>query len=210
MNSLPWAFEPGTDFLHSNTGYVVVGMMLEKQTGRSMADLLKRDVFKPDGMNQTTFKTAAGMRGQGLEGAAIIGDQSWALPHFNPEVFSSAGSVVSTTKDMNAFTEALMQGRLVNPALVEQMKTPRSTKSLRYGLGLYRLPDPCSPSGGEPAWVYGHDGGAFGTVSMTMTSPDGSRQVSVGVTGRHSYDDPFQPQPYDHFTRTMRLLATTC
>jgi hypothetical protein len=45
---------------------------------------------------------------------------------------------------------------------------------------------------------------------MTMTSPDGSRQASVGVTGRHSYDDPFQPQPYDHFTRMMQLLATTC
>ena len=49
MNSLPWAFEPGTDFLHSNTGYVVVGMMLEQQTGRSMATCSSATSSSPPG-----------------------------------------------------------------------------------------------------------------------------------------------------------------
>ncbi|CCH70874.1 hypothetical protein BN10_690008 [Phycicoccus elongatus Lp2] len=41
-------------------------------------------------------------------------------------------------------------------------------------------------------------------------SHDAGHPRRWGVTGRHYYDDPFQPQPYDHVTRTMQLLATTC
>lgn len=210
MNSLPWKFAPGTDFFYSNTGYVVLGLMLEKQTGRSVGDLLKRDVFKPAGMNQTTFKTAAGMKGSGLEGAAFYKDQSFSLADFNPEVFSSAGAVVSTTKDLNRFTDALLDGRLVNRDLLEQMKTPRSSKDMEYGLGIYRIPDPCTPAGQAPNYLYGHDGGAYGTVSVSFGSDDGTRQISMGVTGRHYFDDPKAPQPYDLNQVAGRMLLASC
>jgi D-alanyl-D-alanine carboxypeptidase len=63
------------------------------------------------------------------------------------------------------------------------MTAPRSTEPLDYGLGVYRLPDPC-PAPGEPAYLYGHDGASFGTVSIVLSSPDGSRSLALGVTGR--------------------------
>ncbi|HQF03372.1 MAG TPA: serine hydrolase domain-containing protein [Phycicoccus sp.] len=211
MNALPWAFEPGTDFLYSNAGYVVLGMMLEARTGRTMADILMRDVFKPARMNQTEFKDAAGMRGQGLEDAGWAEGQWYSLADFNPALFSSAGSVVSTTKDINAFNDALLQGRLLDPTWLEQVKSPRSSKGLDYGLGLYRMPDPCAPApaeGQEPAWLYGHDGASFGSMSMTLTSPDGSRNYTVAANGR--YFDGELVQPYDHVGALFDLISATC
>ena len=211
-NALPWVFEPDTDYLYSNAGYVVLGMMLEAATGRSMADILKFDVFKPAGMNQTEFKDAAGMRGNGLEDAGFVEGQGYSLANFNPEIFSSAGAVVSTTKDLNAFTDALLDGRLVNQALLAEMMTIRSTKGIDYGLGLYRLPDPCGPapdSGAEPTYLYGHDGPSFGALSMALSSHDGTRQYSVGANGRH-YDDPTGLQPYDLGAVIYEMAAATC
>ena len=206
MLALPWVLEPGSGFSYSNAGYVVLGMMLEKVTGRSMADILKWDVFKPAGMNQTEFKDDPGMRGNGLEGAGFAGGQWYPLPHFNPDVFSSAGAVVSTTKDLNSFTDALLDGRLLDTTWLESMKTPRSFGDLEYGLGLYRIKDPCAPSG----YLYGHDGGALGTLSMAFGSPDGTRQYSVGVNGRHFADDPKAGQPYDLNAPLLAMIKATC
>jgi D-alanyl-D-alanine carboxypeptidase len=63
------------------------------------------------------------------------------------------------------------------------MTTPHSSDPLDYGLGLWRLPDPCAAPG-QPAYLYGHDGASFGTVSIVLSSPDGSRSLALGVTGR--------------------------
>jgi D-alanyl-D-alanine carboxypeptidase len=54
------------------------------------------------------------------------------------------------------------------------------TTGMRYGLGSYRLPDPCRPG----RWVHGHDGGSWGTITMSFSDPSGKRRVSVAMTGR--------------------------
>ena len=49
-----------------------------------------------------------------------------------------------------------------------------------YGLGSYRLPDPCR----KGRYVFGHDGATFGTLTMTFTRPKGHTTVSVAMNGR--------------------------
>ncbi|MFD1718081.1 serine hydrolase domain-containing protein [Georgenia deserti] len=205
--SLPWMFEPGTDFSYSNTGYIVLGMMLEELTGRSVSDLLEERVFAPAGMRHTDMPDEPGTKGPFLVGAGYAGEEygGWYnLDHQDPSLFSSAGAVTSTTRDLDAFLEALLAGDLVAPELVDQMLVPLSTAEMQYGLGVYRVPDPCAP--GE--YLYGHDGATYGTVSVALSSRDGERQLELGINGRNVSDDP--AALYDINEVLVPMMQATC
>lgn len=213
VNTLPWKFEPGTSYSYSNAGYIALGMILEEVTGEDLTELLEERVFKPAGMRHTSFPDEPGTRGPFLVGAMYTGPEDqgglgWvSLEGFDPDVFSAAGAAVSTTEDLDRFTEALITGELVDPTTVNDMIVPRSDLEMEYGLGIYRLPDPCTPEGEPTQWLYGHDGGAMGTVSIALTSADGSRQLSFGVTGRDMTTDV---PPYDISLLLVPMMLATC
>lgn len=186
MDDQPWLFEPGTDASYSNAGYVLLGLALEHVTGQDVERLLEKRIFRPAGMWRSDYPAAPGERGPFLQEAAYTGDQGagwYPLTHFDPTGFGAAGAVTSTTADLGRFTEALVTGDLLEPETVADVLTPRTVGSdvlPDYGLGVYRLPDPCQ----DGAWLYGHDGASYGTLSITLTSPDAERQVTVALTGR--------------------------
>ncbi|MFI2105306.1 serine hydrolase domain-containing protein [Isoptericola sp. NPDC019693] len=186
MDDQPWLFEPGSDASYSNAGYVLLGLALERATGQDLQRLLEQRVFRPAGMRHSAYPDDPGYRGPFLRESAYTGDLGagwYGLDGFDPSLFGSAGAVTSTTEDLQRFTEALVTGDLLDPETVTDVLTPRTVGSPTlpdYGLGVYRLPDPCEPG----AWLYGHDGASFGTLSITLTSPDAERQVTVALTGR--------------------------
>jgi D-alanyl-D-alanine carboxypeptidase len=186
MDDQPWLFEPGTDVSYSNAGYVLLGLALERATGQDVERLLERRIFAEAGMRHSAFPDDPGARGPFLREAAYTGDVGagwYPLDGFDPSLFGAAGAVTSTTADLQRFTEALVTGDLLEPETVTDVLAPRTTGSAvlpDYGLGVYRLPDPCQ----EGAWLYGHDGASYGTLSITLTSPDADRQVTVALTGR--------------------------
>src|SRR5690606_430264 len=55
VNSLPWKFEPGTDYNYANAGYVALGVVLEAVTGHDVADLLEERVFDEAGLHRTSY-----------------------------------------------------------------------------------------------------------------------------------------------------------
>lgn len=212
VNEAEWLFEPGTDYSYSNAGYIALGMILEDVTGQDLADLLEDRVFGPAGMRHTTFPDDPGTRGPFLVDAAYTGPEEqdglgWvSLNHFDPDVFSASGAAVSTTRDLNRFTTALIGGDLVDPALVDDMIVPRSVAEREYGLGIYRLPDPCTPEGEPTEWLYGHDGATYGTASIALTSADGTRQLSLGISGR----DLTGPPSFDADELLVPMMLATC
>nr|WP_246256053.1 serine hydrolase domain-containing protein [Isoptericola halotolerans] len=206
IRALAREFEPGADFHYSNAGYVVLRLLLEEVTGEEVDDLLEKRVFKPAGMRHTDYPQKPGARGPYLAGAAYTGELgagTYSLPHFHPSFFDAAGAVTTTTADLHAFTEALLGGELLAPATVADMIDPRSDDF--YGLGIYRLPDPCVP--GEH--LYGHDGAGIGSLSMVLASLDGERRFSYGLTGRDYTVPPGQMQ--DGAAAVLNTLAAaTC
>lgn len=208
INAAPWS-EPG-QFLYSNAGYVGLGMLLEAQTGHSVENLLKRRVFKPAGMHLSSYPDEPGVNGPVLHEDAWVGPV-WAdgwmdLAGFDPDVFSHAGAAVSTTKDLNALNEKLLTGELVSPSLLQEMMTTVDGGGILYGLGLYAVPDPCS-SPEDPQLLWGHDGASFGTLSVVLGSVDGTRQISIGATGR----DLSAPMPrWDFGDVLVPALMATC
>ncbi|GGU11087.1 serine hydrolase domain-containing protein [Nocardioides albus] len=206
MRSAGWLFEPGTGFSYSNYGYVALGVMLEKETGQELDDLLRRRIFKPAGAHRSDYPETSHNRGPFLEGAVMTDPTGWqALTDLDPSVFHASGAGTGTTRDLASLNEALLTGELVSPASVEAMLPPLAgSADPAYGLGIYRVDDPCVA--GE--YLYGHDGAHFGTQSINWSSRDGSRQITLAWTGR-DYTGATEP-PYDLGLLLEPMLLATC
>jgi D-alanyl-D-alanine carboxypeptidase len=205
-----WLFEPGTSFAYSNTGYVLVGMMLARETGVPLARLARTKVLKPAGMTRSRWATGRRMVRPALTeyGALGKGGRQVDLSAFHPSMFAGAGALVSTARDLNRFQYALSKGRLVERSTLETMRAVAvdvEEAGLPYGLGTYSITDPCRP---RESAVYGHDGASWGTLTLSFSSADGRRRVTVAMTGREYTRD--QPA-FQALNRFLGLaLRATC
>jgi D-alanyl-D-alanine carboxypeptidase len=134
-------------------------------------------------MHHSSFAWRPGIRGRHLTEYAVF-ERPYALTGFDPTLFSTAGAVVSTVDDVDRFFDALLGGRLLARRLVRTMATPLTGSPLPYGLGIYSLSDPCPAADGSTRTLLGHDGASLGTLSISLSSPDARRQVTVAYTGR--------------------------
>ena len=177
-----WQFEPGTSWAYSNTNFVTVGLMVEKETGKSLSRLMERRVFQPAGMTRSALARTSKVRPPELVETAVLGNKLRDLSGTDPTLFSAAGALVTTTEDLDRFQTALSSGLLVSRSRLHAMRAvvARERNGLGYGLGSYRLPDPCR----KGSYVFGHDGATFGTLTMTFARPKGDTRVTVAMNGR--------------------------
>jgi D-alanyl-D-alanine carboxypeptidase len=174
--------EPGTTpGSYSNTNYVIAGLLLEKVTGVGAEQYITRDVIRKAGLRHTSYPRTPeipGPHSKAYESMFGLIDPPRDYSVYDMSWASTAGAVVSTMDDLNRFYRALLTGRLIGPAqLAEMRKTvPVLAGGARidYGLGLYYLDLPCGR-------FWGHDGGVFGMATQSLSSPDGTRQISFGV-----------------------------
>lgn len=125
----PLKFEPGASRAYSNGGYVVLGAIIEKITGKSYYDYVRERIFKPAGMSDTESYLSDAKTPNLAEGYTR-GEKGERIPnvHTRPARGSSAGGGYSTAPDMLKFALALQSGKLLNEA---------NTKSiLAGGLGI--------------------------------------------------------------------------
>jgi len=108
------AFEPGTGRQYSNSGFVLLGAVVEAVTGRSYGPVLEDWVFEPAGMSRSSLERDSG------EGAATPlrrtddGDLQ-PVDHLHADRGSPAGGGYSTAGDLHAFARALLDDRLLEP-----------------------------------------------------------------------------------------------
>ncbi|MFN0087438.1 MAG: serine hydrolase [Blastocatellia bacterium] len=125
----PLKFEPGTSRAYSNGGYIVLGAIIEKVTGKGYYDYVRERIFKPAAMNDTeSFLSDA--KTPNLAEGYTRGEKGERISnrHTRPARGSSAGGGYSTAPDLLKFSLALQNGKLLNEA---------NTKSiLGRGLGI--------------------------------------------------------------------------
>lgn len=107
FKSAPLDFDPGTDFAYSNTGYLLLGLLVEEITGQSYADFLHKEIFQPLGMNDTGYA----QNGSGL--AVGYGNYGFEAPIVNPSLAYSAGGLYSTIEDLFRWDQSLYTDRLI-------------------------------------------------------------------------------------------------
>lgn len=185
----PPSFPPGTAWAYSNTGYILLGLLVETAGGATLAQELQRRIVEPLGLRSTYlpgdareipgpmsrgYSLPVGPRGEVLDGPLLdftAQNPSWAW---------AAGALVSDLEDLVGFFRALLGGRLLPPGLLAEMLStvpvPPGSIPLplydRYGLGLLEM--------GTPAGrLVGQLGGIPGYLSMVLSTPDGRRQLGV-------------------------------
>ena len=138
----PPTFEPpGREFAYSNTNYTLLGMIVEKATGRTYGEQIKRRVLRPLHLRETvlpgTGTRIAGPHPHGYVPIELDGKiQLVDFTELNPSLFGAGGEMISTTKDLNRFFTALLGGRLLPAHLLDEMKTQGIEGGKSYGLGL--------------------------------------------------------------------------
>ena len=170
-------FEPGTRWKYNNTGYVLLGMLIEKVTGRPWADVIRDSVARPLGLADTRYCSTSEViprRADGYEPAA--GRSFRHSAYISMTQPYAAGALCSTVPDLLRWQRALSTGKVVAAASYARMSTPDTLASthtpLQYGFGLQvdRLHG--------RARVY-HNGGIPGFVSELHAFPDDSLVIVV-------------------------------
>ncbi|MFE0374304.1 serine hydrolase domain-containing protein [Streptomyces inhibens] len=172
---------PGAKWGYSNTNYVLAGLIVQKVTGRPLAEEMDRRIIKRIGLRHTYFPTPGEMtirepHPQGYHRNPEDGPLR-NFTEMDPSVGWAAGQLISTNSDLNRFFTALLAGRLLPAAQLAEMRTtvPAGTSGLRYGLGLTSRPLSC----GGVYW--GHGGDIAGYETRGGVTDDG-RAANVAVT----------------------------
>ncbi|MFJ2586100.1 serine hydrolase domain-containing protein [Streptomyces sp. NPDC087538] len=180
----PADFAPGTSWKYSNTNYVLAGLIVQKVTGRPLAEEIDRRVIKRIGLRHTYFPAPGDVtirephpHGYYRESAdGPLRD----ITEIDPSWGWAAGQMISTGSDLNRFFSALLAGRLLPPAQLARMRSTVPAEATfgpgaRYGLGLVSRPLPC----GGLSW--GH-GGSFPGYETRGGVTDDGRAANVTVT----------------------------
>jgi D-alanyl-D-alanine carboxypeptidase len=180
----PTSTVPGAKYAYSNTGYLVLGRIIERATGHPYDAEIERRIIRPLGLRGTSLPGAApGIPGPHPHGYVPIlqgtAPQLVDLTRTNPSVMSSAGSILSTTEDLNRFFGALLAGRLLPAHLLAAMK---EFDLGTYGLGLSYRDTSCRVR------VFGHEGDALAYQAWSFVTQDGRRRATVAFTPDFSGD----------------------
>jgi CubicO group peptidase (beta-lactamase class C family) len=128
----PLDFAPGAGWRYSNTGFVLLGMVIETASGRSYADYLRDEFFTPLGMADTGYETEDAIMARRASGYMRTRD-GWAEgPFIAPSSAYAAGALYSTVDDLLKWDQALYGDRLVSKAGRDLMFADHRN---HYGLG---------------------------------------------------------------------------
>ncbi|MGW2597693.1 serine hydrolase domain-containing protein [Streptomyces klenkii] len=179
-------FAPGEKWEYSNTNYVLAGLIIQKVTGRPLADEISRRIIKRIGLRHTYFPAPGDVTIREPHPKGYYQDSAGAplrdVTEMDPSWGWAAGQMISTNSDLNRFFTALLAGRLLPPAQLAQMRTTVPAghpfgSGTRYGLGIVSTPLSC----GGVAW--GHGGSFPGFETRGGVTDDGRRAASIAVTG---------------------------
>lgn len=158
-------FAPGARFEYCNSNLLLLGLVVEKVTGKNLADLLHHRVIRPAGLRHTLMPKgtefpsphARGYTDQTLDGT--VQD----VTDWNPSWAWAAGSMISDLRDLRRWAEVLATGELLSPQTQAQRlkMLPTGFPGTDYGLGILRT----------NGWV-GHNGSIPGYETVTVHLPE--------------------------------------
>jgi CubicO group peptidase (beta-lactamase class C family) len=120
----PLDFAPGEKYRYSNSGYHLLGLIIEKTSGVSYARFLGDNIFKPLGMKSTGYDDSRALVPNRARGYALTGDSFVNANYLNMAIPYAAGSLYSTTEDLLRWDQALYTEKLVSRKSLDEMFTP--------------------------------------------------------------------------------------
>jgi amidase len=167
-------FAPGDGWHYSSTNFILLGMVVEAATGKSLSELYRERIFAPLGMESTSYLTGSPEQGSGVDGYyKVPGGDMANMTVWNATQAGAAGAIVSTAEDMARFVRGLFGGELFkSEATLDEMIALRELGFMEgggvmagYGLGLISFKTP-----GFAA--LGHAGQTPGFQSVWFWAPE--------------------------------------
>ena len=179
----PRYFAPGSSYHYSRTDYQLAAMVLEHVTHSPLATLISTRIAAPLGLRNTTLAPddlgPPELRGYRTNGTAgVLVDVTDDLTLFGN---GGSGGVIATAEDVLTTMRAILSGRLLSMAQVDDMKMPTAQSKYLYGLGLISYHLTCGA-------FYGHEGGVAGTASMAIVSTHGESAAVIALNWRGARD----------------------
>lgn len=173
----PRTAAPGGAFHYSSTNYLVLGLIVERVTGHSLAAELDRRIVAPLRLRDTAYVTGR-IEGAHVHGYRLVSHQGVVDAAAEPRDLETrsarwagaSGDIVSSADDLARFLGALLRGELLPAEQLHAMEAVRP----RYGLGLATYPTKCGL-----AW--GHTGNVNGVVTIAWSTRDGRRQAVLAA-----------------------------
>jgi D-alanyl-D-alanine carboxypeptidase len=171
----PFYFPPGEQMRYSNTGYLVLGELIETVSGRPYADFLAETLFRPTAMAHSRDCDQRAVIPRRVSGYDFTDAGFRRAEFISLRIPFAAGGLCSTALDLIAWNQALHQGRILGPAAYAEMTRAQPLaggRRTRYGLGLG-----LGTLAGHRA--YHHGGDIQGFTSYLAYFPDDSLSVAV-------------------------------
>jgi CubicO group peptidase (beta-lactamase class C family) len=161
-------FEPGTKWAYNNSGYFLLGAIIEKVTGKSYADALKERVFEPLGMKDSGYDRFATVLPRRAAGYVLTPSGYENAPYLDMSIPYAAGSLYSTVDDLYKWDRALYTDKLLGADAKKTMFTPvLQNYAFGWTVGPLKLDDQKT----EVATI-AHNGGINGFNTLEIRMPD--------------------------------------
>jgi D-alanyl-D-alanine carboxypeptidase len=212
--NMPMWFAPGTSWRYDNSGYVVLGMLIEKITGHAWGTDIAERFSKPLGLDDTRDCLATPIVPRRAHGYEVSGNAWINTPYLAMSQPYSAGAMCSTVGDLTKWNRALNTGRVVSAASYALMTTPAgAAASSHYGFGLAMDTIAGRPmiahSGGINGFSTGNAWVPSAELSITVLANSGSARSDelVKQLARVALGAPLaQPPKFVPFTAVDRSL----
>ncbi|MEO7041074.1 MAG: serine hydrolase [Gemmatimonadaceae bacterium] len=189
FKGLPLDFVPGSKFEYSNSGYVLLGAIIEKASGKSYCDFLAANIFTPLKMSDTGCDSNAAVEPRRASGYTKPAGTLLNADPINMTVPYAAGALYSTTRDLLLWDHALSTDRLVSRKSMNAMFTPYK-QMVGYGWAISSL---------FGRKMEHHDGGIDGFTSNIARFPDD--QVLIVVLSN------LEQAPVDAITKDLAAIV---
>jgi CubicO group peptidase (beta-lactamase class C family) len=163
---LPLQFTPGERYGYDNTGYYLLGLLIEAVSGQTYGDYLQQHVFAPLQMNRTRVNDPYAIVPGRATGYNVVGGKLQNAEYYSPSGTYSAGVLLSTVNDLARFGASLYSNNLLTEASRQQMWTPHLSQAqnelknhFSVGYSWFMV----EPPGKRP--FIGHNGGMVGFAS---------------------------------------------
>lgn len=156
------AFEPGTDWAYSNSGMILLGVVIEKLSGQNYFDYVKQHIYQPAGMKYTDRYDIKQPPANLAFGYIPQADGTFKDNNNSSGIWgSSAGGGYSTVNDLYQFAQALLNHQIVSAATTQKLFTDYMHKGYGYGFQLKET---------ALGKVIGHSGGAPGINAVSLST----------------------------------------
>ncbi len=199
----PLEFAPGSHYAYSNTDNIVIGLIVEAVSGKTYGQELKRVVFGPAKLRQTSFPTRVALPSPFIHGYLVApGERPKDVSTFlSPSGAWASGAIVSTPKDLNTFIRSYLGLKFFSRAQQRQQmrfvpggrSSPPGPGRNSAGLALFRYQTRCGT-------VYGHTGNFPGYVQWAAATANGRRAVTTSLN---------IPAPTGKLLAQLRRVQTT-